>query len=174
MDSISLDAKSVGRPWCTVLVFFCLLFLVSCGSGGGIQSTPGQGSGDAQKGSQEDPERQALLKEFETPEYVECRDDGFFYDRRSEECASELKTKGIACTRDGITNTFSSIGSPITEILDRSLGSPAVPGDRGEGYVIDQCGRSTAGRILVTLVKKGPDGKLQIREIDAAGSANKK
>jgi hypothetical protein len=54
------------------------------------------------------------------------------------------------------------------------LGNVANPGDKGEGYVIDQCGKSASGRLMVSLIKKGPDGKLQVREIEANKSTTQK
>jgi hypothetical protein len=149
------------------------LHCVSCGGSGEIQRSPAQSAADGKKATPDNPERQALLKEFETPEIVECRDSGLFYDRRGESCLSELRTKGFPCNREEITQMLSSTGSQISQILDRSLGNPSTPGDKGEGFVIDQCGKSVSGRMRVDLIKKGPDGKLQIREVELKGGPKK-
>ena len=162
------DSNSRGIGANSLRLLFIGLFLgcVACGSSGEIQRSPAQNSADGKKVTSEDPERQALLKEFETPEITECRDSGLFYDRRGESCLSDLRIKGFPCNREAISQMLISTGSQISQILDRSLGNPSVPGDKGEGFVIDQCGKSTSGRLRVDLIKKGPDGKLQIREVE--------
>ena len=151
------------------LILLCIglsLICVACGSSGEIQRSPAQNSADGKKVPSEDPERQALLNEFETPEITECRDSGLFYDRRGEICLSDLRVKGFPCKREAISQILIRTGSQISQILDRSLGNPSIPGDKGEGFIIDQCGKSASGRIRVDLIKKGPDGKLQIREVE--------
>lgn len=157
----------------SLTMYGSLVFLISCGTSGGMQVAPSRNAANGEKEGPEDAERQALIKEFDVAAILECREDGLFYDRRGEKCLSDLKTKGFTCARESIIKTFSETGSQINQILDRSLGDAAIPGDRGEGYVIDQCGKSASGRLLVSLIKKDPAGKLQVREIEAKRSPTK-
>lgn len=151
-------------------VFLVGSWTVSCGKGEGIKSSNGSVGAatlDASRGAAEEAERAAFLAQFETEDFLDCRDRGLFYDRRKETCLTDLKVGKYPCTHEGVIKAFSASGGQITQILERSLGSPRVSGDKGEGYTLDQCGLGSSGRLYADLLKIDSEGKLQVREIES-------
>ena len=149
-------------------IFFVCATAFGCGDGDGIKYNKSLPKAeDATKADAEESARKSFLAKFETEDFRECSDRGFVYDRRNEKCLTDLKVAKFPCTRIGVASALSASGSQIGQILDRSLGKEGVPGDKGEGYVLDQCGQSASGRIWVDLLRQGPDGKFEIREIES-------
>lgn len=108
------------------------------------------------------------LEGLDTPDVKACHASGFVFDRLQLACSTEIKlAKSYTCDRDGISGAFAATGYQIGEVLDQALGRALDPNDAGDGYVIDQCGESDAGRLIVYLVKKDATGKVQVREIEA-------
>ena len=149
-------------------IFFVCVTAFGCGDGDGIKYNKSAAKAeDATKAGAEDSERKSFLAQFETEDFRECNDRGFVYHRRNEKCLTDLKVAKFPCTRIGVVSALSSSGAQIGQILDRSLGKEGVPGDKGEGYVLDQCGQAANGRIWVNLLRQGSDGKFEIREIES-------
>jgi hypothetical protein len=123
---------------------------------------PSQNSDDAQRAAQELSE---FVKKLNTPTVVACHQTGMLYDRRAGQCSQEYKIADFPCNRPEIEAKFSDSGPQIVAILDRALGGGRSPEDRGEGFLIDQCGVNDKGRLLVVLVRPTADGKVAVREI---------
>ncbi len=121
-----------------------------------------QRADDLQKRTPEDEE---FLAKLETPAFIECREAGMVFDRRKAVCSTEYKIGDFPCDRNGIQQKFVETGFQIVAILDQALGNPQNPKDRGEGFLVDQCGVDPTGRVLIILVKPTSDGRITIREI---------
>lgn len=102
---------------------------------------------------------------------IACHAQGTLYDRRQGECSATYRLVGDApCDRSAVRDLFASTGFQIDQILDRSLGREGVSGEVGDGYVIDQCGKS-ATHVLALLVRKDESGRYLVRELEAKWSA---
>jgi len=152
----------------------CLVsfFLASCGPKteliqrrtdfDGFSAFPSESSADAERIKEEDTQ---FLKKINFPAVVQCHDSGMLFDRRAGQCSSEYKLASFPCDRKGILEKFSDTGMQIVSVLDRALGNAKIPSDRGEGFLIDQCGVNSSDRYLIVLVKAADEGKLTVREI---------
>lgn len=124
---------------------------------------PSQGpSADAQKIT---PEEEEFLNKLNFSSVIECHENGMLFDRRAGICSEEYRLADFPCTRTGIQEKFFDTGFQIVAVLDRALGNPLDPKDRGEGFLIDQCGVNGSGSYLVVLVRPAEDGKITVREI---------
>lgn len=123
---------------------------------------PNPSSEDAQKQAQETSE---FIKKINFPAVVECHQKGMLFDRRAGQCSEEYGLADFSCTRQEIESRFSDSGPQIIAILNRAMGRGISPEDRGEGFLVDQCGVNPQGRILVVLVRPTADGKVAVREI---------
>jgi hypothetical protein len=121
-----------------------------------------QRADDLQKRTAEDEE---FLARLQTPAFLDCQGTGMLFDRRKSECSTEFKIGDFICDRNGIQQKFVDSGFQIVAILDQALGNPQNPKDRGEGFLVDQCGVDSSGRVLILLVKPTVDGRITIREI---------
>lgn len=111
------------------------------------------------------PEEEEFLVKIDTPAVAECRDSGMVFDRRNAVCSKDYKIADFPCDRFGIQQKFIDTGFQIVAVLDQALGKPDDAKDRGDKFLIDQCGIDGTGRILIILVKPTSDGRISIREI---------
>ncbi len=155
--------------------FLLATFVAGCGSmapSGGREkdkepASEGE-SGDAEA-TADDPSRdEALLAELETEPVAACHGAGYLFERRKLGCSAEiLLSTSFDCDRAGIREAFAATGFQIDVVLDQALGKEGFADDHGDGYSLDQCGETEDGRRFVHFVKRGEDGKIVVREIEA-------
>jgi hypothetical protein len=90
-----------------------------------------------------------------------CKAQNHLFDREKAAC-SEYVIADYACDRAGIVAAFAATGYQIEDTINRSLGTSDA--DKGEGFVIDQCGRTADGKPVALLYKKtSRDGAPRLR-----------
>jgi hypothetical protein len=167
-----------------LLLITSSLILAACGADdGGRRHAIAARTADATGVSAPDGKRaNAALPEGETPAAKDpaladprvdaCNETGFVFERRHATCSAEVRlATSYACDRDGIAAAFAPTGYQIDAALDDALGSGSDP---GEGYLIDQCGETDAGRLVVYLAKpsvRRGQPVLLVREIETTPKA---
>ena len=163
-----MRSKSRGRPCLSML----LLTISLAGCGEGLE--PSGGRTPATLAALEEPPEAVQVvtptgpvDSLQTDAFRACQATGYFYDRRKSQCSTAYKLASApTCDIQTVRDLFVHSGFQIAQILDQSLGREGFKDDPGEGYFIDQCGRSETHAIAY-LIKKDEAGRTLIREIEA-------
>lgn len=92
-----------------------------------------------------------------TEEVKACHAQDKMYDRNKKDCSAATIKVSYKCDFDGIVGAFSDAGISVADTLRSSIGTPGDPEDKGEGYIIDQCGAYSDSTPVVSLVKIDQD-----------------
>ena len=93
-----------------------------------------------------------MISLLEVDKVKACHDAGKLYDRNDAVCSAAYIDL-YPCDIEGIVQAFSSTSLQIRDVLLQSIGDPSVRGDRGDGFLIDQCGQYPDGKPVVFLVR---------------------